>query len=211
VAFLIIRPQSAYLICIHCAHIYYSSAAAPSELDGELIGFVGDRTSSRVPIPIKLPTVATFDWKQLTAVNNPEEIQEYYKDDAAGRLWVPADHKHRDLFTVPRMLVIPTIGFKIMHLLGPKVMPHELQGAIECRIVSDTTELANNNSWHLVLDWLLCAGQAGTTGTSLVALAMEPVLDTDKPELQEWMNAQLNITLGPVIQGTIMQAAPQPQ
>ncbi len=46
VVFLIIRPQSAYLTCIHSAHLYYSSAAAPSEIDGKLIGFIGVRTSS---------------------------------------------------------------------------------------------------------------------------------------------------------------------
>jgi hypothetical protein len=48
-------------------------------------------------------------------------------------------------------------------------------------------------------------------GASLVVLLVEPVLDTDEPELQEWMNAQLNITLGPVAQGAAMQAAPHTQ
>jgi hypothetical protein len=145
-AFLIIRPQSAYLTCIHSAHVYYSSAAAPSELDGKLIGFFGDRTSSRILILIKLSLVATFDWKQLNAVDNPEGMQEYYNDNATGRLWAPAKHEHRDPFTVPRMLVLPTFGFKIMHLLGTKVMPHELRAAIEHHIASDTTKLVNNDS-----------------------------------------------------------------
>ncbi len=81
---------------------------------------------SRVPIPIRLPPATAFDWKQLNAVNNPEEMQEYYNDDVTGLLWAPAKHEHRDLFTIPSMLVLPTIGFKIMHSLGPKVMPHEL-------------------------------------------------------------------------------------
>jgi hypothetical protein len=63
VAFLIIRPQSAYLTCVHSAHVYYSSTAAPSELDGKLIGFVRDRTSSRNLIPIELAPVMVFDWK----------------------------------------------------------------------------------------------------------------------------------------------------
>ncbi len=45
----------------------------------------------------------------------------------------------------------------------------------------------------------------------MVALLVEPVLDTDEPELQEWMNAQLNITLGLVAQGATMQAVPHTQ
>ncbi len=188
-AFLIIRSQSAYLTCVHSAHVYYSSAAVPSELDGKQIGFDRDRTNSRVPITIKLSPVATFDWKQLNAVDNLERMQAYYDDNATGQLWALAKHENRDPFMVPRMLMLPTIGFKIMHSLGAKVMPDELQVAIEHHIALDTTELANNDSWHLVLDWLLCAGQAGTMGASLVALSVEPILNTDKLELQEWMNA----------------------
>jgi hypothetical protein len=61
--FLIMRWQSAYITCVHSANVYYSLAAAPSELDSKLIGFVGDRTNSRVPIPLKLPPVATFEFQ----------------------------------------------------------------------------------------------------------------------------------------------------
>jgi hypothetical protein len=210
-AFLIIWLQSIYLTLVHSAHVYYSSAAALSKLGGKLIGFVRDRTSAQVPVPIKLPPVATFDWKQLTAVDDPEEMQEYYDDNATGCLWALAKLMHRDPFMVPRILVLPTIGFKIMHLLGPKAIPHELQAAIQHHITSDTTEFADNDSWCLVLEWLLCVEQIGTTGASLVVLAVEPVLETDKPELLEWMSAQLNITLGPEAQGATMQAAPHTQ
>jgi hypothetical protein len=59
-------------------------------------------------------------------VNNLEEMQEYYNYDVTGHFWALAKHVHRDWFSVPRMLVLPTIGFKIMHLLGPKVIPCEL-------------------------------------------------------------------------------------
>ncbi len=45
----------------------------------------------------------------------------------------------------------------------------------------------------------------------MVALAVEPVLNADELELQEWMNAQLSITLSPVAQGGTMQAVPHTQ
>ncbi len=48
-------------------------------------------------------------------------------------------------------------------------MPHELRAAIEQYLASDEMELANDNSWGLVLDWLLCAAQA-ENGKSLIAL-----------------------------------------
>ncbi len=153
-------PQSGYLTCLHSAHVYHSLAAIPSENDGECISFIGNRTVSQVLIPIKLPSVATFKWKQVNAVDDPTEMQEAYKDETPGWLWTPEDKVYRQPFNVPRILVLPAVGFKIFHLLGSKVMPHELQAAIKRYLTSDTTELANNNSWGLVFDWLLCAGQA---------------------------------------------------
>jgi hypothetical protein len=60
-AFLVLRPQSGYLTCIHSAHVYHSSAAVPSENDREFIGFIGNRTPTRVPILIKLPPLAAFE------------------------------------------------------------------------------------------------------------------------------------------------------
>jgi hypothetical protein len=44
--------------------------------------------------------------------------------------------------------------------------------AIEQYLASDATELANDDSWGLLLEWLLCAAQA-ENGKSLIALSLE--------------------------------------
>ena len=38
-AFLIMRPQSGYVTCIHSAHVYHPLAGSPSELDDEVVIF----------------------------------------------------------------------------------------------------------------------------------------------------------------------------
>ncbi len=125
IAFLVMRPQSGYLTCIHSAHVYHLLAAVPLENDREFISFIGNRMPTRVPIPIKLPLLATFKWKQVNAVNNPNSLDNDYEDQPPEQLWTLDANKHRTPFTVPRLLALPTIGFKIFLLLGSKVMPHE--------------------------------------------------------------------------------------
>jgi hypothetical protein len=80
---------------------------------------------TRVPIPIKLPPLATSEWKQVNAVDNPDGLDNKYEDQLPGQLWTPDSNKHRTPFTVPRLLALPTIGFKIFLSLGSKIMPHE--------------------------------------------------------------------------------------
>jgi hypothetical protein len=63
-------------------------------------------------------------------------------------------------------------------------MPYELQAAIKHYLVSDETELANDNSWGLVLDWLLCAVQA-ENGKSLIALLLELVVTAEEEEFHK--------------------------
>jgi hypothetical protein len=138
-AFLVIRPQFGYLTCVHTAHVYHSLAAIPLENNGEFIGFIGDCTPTRVPIPIKLPPLATFEWKQVNAVDNPDGLDKEYKNEPPRQLWTPDLAEQRTPFTVPRLLALPTIGFKIFLSLGSSVMPHKFQMAIEQYLASDAT------------------------------------------------------------------------
>jgi hypothetical protein len=189
------QPQSGYLTCIHSAHMYHSLAAVPLENNGEFIEFIGNRMPTRLSISIKLPPLASFEWKQVNAVDNPNGLDDKYKDQPPGQLWAPDTTKQRIQFTIQCLLALPTIGFKIFLSLGSRVMPHELQAAIKQYLVSDKTELANDNSWGLVLDWLLCAAQA-KNGNSLVALSLEPVVTAEEEEFHEWMTMRLNTTMG---------------
>jgi hypothetical protein len=111
-------------------------------------------------------------------------MQEYYEDEAHGRPWLPEDNIYRQSFTVPKMLVLPMMGLKILQSMGSRVMPHELHTAIECHITLDSTKLTNNDSWRQVVDWLLCAGQPANRA-SLVALLIEAVVSADHQDFQD--------------------------
>jgi hypothetical protein len=58
-------------------------------------------------------------------------------------------------------------------------------------------ELANNDSWGLVLEWLLCTAQA-ENGKSLIALLLKLVVTAEEEEFHDWMTMRLNTTMGHV-------------
>jgi hypothetical protein len=74
-------------------------------------------------------------------------------------------------------------------------MPHEFQAAIKQYLALDTTELANDDSWGLMLEWLLCAAQA-ENGKSLGTLSLKPVVMAEEEEFHDWMTMRLNTTMG---------------
>jgi hypothetical protein len=130
-AFLIMRPQLGYLMCLHSTHVYHLSARSPSELDGKVVAFIGDRTATRIPSPVKLPPRSPFEFPQLKVVDDPCLMEEAYKESGVtGTLWQPLGTVTKQPMMVPRMLALPNIGFKILHAMGGQVMPHELHKAI---------------------------------------------------------------------------------
>ncbi len=54
----------------------------------------------RFPILIKLPPLASFEWKQVNAVDNPDGLDNKNKDQPPGQLWAPDAIKqgHSSLF-----------------------------------------------------------------------------------------------------------------
>jgi hypothetical protein len=59
-------------------------AAIPLENNREFIGFIGDCMPMRFPIPIKLLPQASFEWKQVNTVDNPNGLDNKYKDQPPG-------------------------------------------------------------------------------------------------------------------------------
>jgi hypothetical protein len=89
-AFLIMHPQLRYVMCVHSAHVYHPLAGSPSELNGKMVAFIGDRTATRMLIPVKLPPRSSFEFLQLKVVFDPRLMEEAYKESGVtGTLWQP--------------------------------------------------------------------------------------------------------------------------
>jgi hypothetical protein len=125
-AFLIMHPQLGYVTCVHSAHVYHPMTGSPSELDGEVVAFIGDRTAKRMPIPVKLTPTSSFEFSQLEVVDDPCLMEDAYKKSGVtGTLWQPPGTVTKQPMMVPRMLAIPNIEFKILHPMGVQVIPRD--------------------------------------------------------------------------------------
>jgi hypothetical protein len=82
-------------------------------------------------------------------------------------------------------------GFLASYVSRHRAMAYD----IDQNLASDAMELANDNSWGLVLDWLLCAAQAENR-KSLNALSLKPVVTLEEEEFHDWMTMRLNTTMG---------------
>jgi hypothetical protein len=101
-----------------------------------------------MPTPVKLPPRSSFEFPQLKVVDDPCLMEDAYMESGAtGTLWQPLGTITKQPMMVPQMLALPYIGFKILHAMGGRVMPHELHKAITSYINdSGKIELGNNDS-----------------------------------------------------------------
>ncbi len=112
-AFHIMHPQSGYVTCVHSAHVYHPLAGSPSKLDGEVVAFIGDRTATRMSIPVKLPPRSSFEFPQLKLVDDPRPMEDAYEESGGmGILWQPLSTITKQSMKVPRMLALPNFGLK---------------------------------------------------------------------------------------------------
>ena len=135
--------------------------------------------------PIKLLPLASFEFKHLEAVDDAEDVNNAYEESGTtGTLWTPPEGANKQPNMVPQMIALPTVGFKILQGLGGWVIPNKLHAAITDYINFDTAELGNDNSWVLVLDWLLCMAQAKANRASILALSVDAVCTADNDKFQ---------------------------
>jgi hypothetical protein len=93
-AFLIICPQLGYVMCIHSTHVYHPLAGSPLELNGKVVAFIGDKTDTRVPIPVKLPPRSSFEFSQLKVVDDSRLMGDAYKESDYWDIVATLEHYH---------------------------------------------------------------------------------------------------------------------
>ena len=79
-------------------------------------------------------------------------------------------------------------------------MPHEILRIITSHI-REVNTTAYTNAWATIAAWFLLAGQASTTGESLVSFSIEAITEVEDKYLGKWLEQRLNTTMGPHPQG----------
>jgi hypothetical protein len=179
-------------------------SAATGHIQGRIIGFVGDRTPTREPTPILLPQRKTWEWVKETVCSDGQAMFKFYDDDPsrAGTLWKGegGDDGAEEEVHAPRLLSIPLWLLDKIRQEGRALMPHEILRIVTTHIGEVNTQ-AYADAWATIAAWCLFAGQASTTGESLMSFSIEAITEVEDEYLGKWLEQRLDTTLGPRPQG----------
>jgi len=88
-AYLFVKQGSGFATVMHSPLKFAAISAATQHLQGRIIGFVGDRTTTREPTLILLPQLKTWQWVKEAVFTDGPALIKHYEDDASriGTLW----------------------------------------------------------------------------------------------------------------------------
>jgi hypothetical protein len=88
---LLIKPVSAFVTVLHSPMKFVVISEATQHLQGQYVGFVGDRTATKDPTPIVLLSQSTWKWETKTTSLDAAALEAHYTADPTrrGKLWAP--------------------------------------------------------------------------------------------------------------------------
>jgi hypothetical protein len=130
--YLFIKPGSAFCTVIHSPMKFVAITDATQQLQGQIIGFVVDRTLTKEPTPILMPPRKAWDWVKVKVATDGPALIAYYegKSSNRGTLWTPPVGSEETEATVPRLLHIPLVLFDKIRMAGRPLMPHKVLSMI---------------------------------------------------------------------------------
>ena len=110
-AYMFVKQGSCFAMMVHLPMKFAAISPATGHLQGLIIGFVGDRTSTREPTPILLTQRKTWEWvKETVNTDGPALIKHYVHDTSRVRtLWKRewGDKDSQAELRAPRLIAIP--------------------------------------------------------------------------------------------------------
>ena len=110
-AYMFVKQGSCFATVVHSPMKFARISAATVHLQGRIIGFVSDRTSTREPTPILLPQRKTCEWVNETVYTDGPALMKHYDDNPScvGMLWKGegGDENSQTQLHAPRLIAIP--------------------------------------------------------------------------------------------------------
>ena len=203
-AYLFIKQGTCFATVLHSPMKFAAINPSTAHLQGRVIGFVGDRTATREPTPILLPTNKTWQWVKESVFTDGTALIKHFDDDPTriGTLWKgegATDSTKREL-QAPRLISIPLWLLEQIKHEGRALMPYEVLRFIMTHLEEvNTQEYAD--SWATVAAWCVLASQGNTTGDSLMSFSIEAITEVEDDYLGQWLERRLDTTMGPRPQG----------
>ena len=211
-AYMFVKQGSCFAMVMHSLMKFAAISAATGHLQGRIIGFVGDRTSTREPTPILLPQRKTWEWVKETVNTDGPALLKHYADDPTriGMLWKGegGDENAQEELHAPRLIAIPQWVLDCIRQEWRALMPYEILQIVVTHLEADNIA-AYAEAWTTIAHWCILASQGTTAGESLVSFAIEAITEVEDEYLGKWLKQRLDTTMGPFPQGSEPAAVAQ--
>jgi len=166
-----------------------------ADVQGQYVGFIGDRGNGRHPVPFILPPQNAWAWTKLKFLNERNNFENHFEERGNwDQLWTTgADDDTLTEKTLPRLLALPSFIAEYIQAQGGTCLPYHLYVYIRDHLNGDTT--IDPERWRLILEWCITAAQEKNDSSLLNIETPEPALCQD-PEFLDWCERRLNFTLG---------------
>ena len=191
--------KNGFLRVVHTIGEYQAEFGESCEYDENIIGFVGDRVGSNVPMPVKL-TDKRIGWKlEKGTFKSEATLRTFYTDTAnTNKFYVLGDGDATEDLYLPLLLQVP-LGHVEWLLKTPRTpfqyhekLLEDLGGEGDTR----PGELSVSLLW-LRRACMAAPAEKGGTNKSLKEMVLEPVLTDGYEHLKKWLEGRLETTLGP--------------
>ena len=184
VPFAFMRPSSPFIQILHSVATY-AVRGGDSDLHGKDFGFVGDRTSLRVPTPVMVDD-SMWKWMSKQLGLDVPPIQGFYANPLnAKRLYYDSASGGTDT-TIPRMAYLPPPF--LVFCLETQRTPFELHEFITKWATQPDSEVGVKDC-TVLMDWCLVATQtpkATTPTTSILAIPLQTA-PADDESFVRWL------------------------
>ena len=194
----LVGVRNGKLRIVHTVAEYQAGFGEESEYDEALIGFMGDRTRDKIPMPIKL-NAKRVSWQTYKGTFTSEAtLRTFYSSDTnATKFYVVQESDSTSDLLLPALLQVPR-GY-IQWLNETPRTPFEFHEKLLADLGGDEPD---NRPQVLAvpLAFLQRACTAGKTDStkskSVAEMVVEPVFGDDSPAFGKWLEGRLNTTLG---------------
>ena len=154
-AYMFVKQGSCFATVMHSPMKFAAISAATGHLQGRIIGFVGDRTSTREPTPILLPQQKTWEWVKDTVNTDGPALIKHYADNPSriGTLWKGegGDEDTQAELHTPRLIVIPLWLLNRIRQEGRALMPYEILHIVITHLEANNTAVYAD-AWATIAD-----------------------------------------------------------
>ena len=205
----LVGVRNGKLRIVHTVAEYQAGFGEESEYDETLIGFLGDRSKDKSPMPIKL-SAKRVSWQTYKGTFTSEAtLRTFYSNASnANKFYSVQDSDSTSDVVLPALLQVPR-GY-IQWLNEKPRTPFEFHE----KLLADLGGSEPDNrpqALAVPLAFLQRACTAGKTDStknkSVGEMVVEPVFGDDSPSFGKWLEGRLNTTLGlpsaPVVQTVV--------